>query len=152
MKCPSVEVLSAYLEDELPETEAALLSAHLAACPRCQAELTSLSGLVAGLAALRTCELTPEDQARCRSFAASPPARPRSLAGLVRRPALSVALALVLSFGAGFVAYGLYQRSAPANLSGSPFQAYLSDHRGYESLASSDPELGEFNVQVAAVR
>ena len=39
--------LSAYLDGELPATQAARLEAHLRVCPHCQGELSELSGISA---------------------------------------------------------------------------------------------------------
>jgi len=45
MSCDQSQLLSAYLDGELPPAEAARLSEHLAACPACSAEADELRAL-----------------------------------------------------------------------------------------------------------
>jgi negative regulator of sigma E activity len=49
---PTTEVLSTYLDGELPALEATTLQAHLAACPDCAARLQALQATAAALRAL----------------------------------------------------------------------------------------------------
>lgn len=152
MKCPALETLSSYLEGELPAADAALLAVHLSACPRCRAEAAALTGIIGELGALRECDFSAADQERLLSEARSSALGPAPAPQTPWRPAASLVLALLLSFGAGFLGYGLYQRSSSAVPPENALQALLSEHQDYEALAAAAPELSDFNVQVAATR
>ena len=47
--CPSNDIHSVYLDNELPETYVALYEAHIKSCPKCAAKLASLRAASAAL-------------------------------------------------------------------------------------------------------
>lgn len=94
----SDEQLNLYLDQQLALSERGVVEAHLAACPRCQADLARLRSLFLALDALPAAPLPLDLTEAVLAQLPTPPApRPARLVRLVL--ALQVALILLLAWG-----------------------------------------------------
>jgi anti-sigma factor RsiW len=110
MACIDVEKLSAYMDGELAEAEAAATREHLSRCAACREELSRLEFVSTALASLEGAEPDAYFASRVKRRALS--RRPGGRARRVLVPAAATAAAALSLVGGAFLGRALY---APAN-------------------------------------
>lgn len=148
-RCAQVEpLLSAWIDGALHGQEWAQVGRHLAACPRCRAELESLRVTTV---LLRGAPLRTPPQQVCAALLDSRSIRGRSVGAfapgsrhLIGRAALAVLSALGVIAGAAFAVGGQSDPAAPPVQV--PLESFVADHLvRTTNLPVSNPGLFEVN-------
>lgn len=152
MDCQSArESLGPYLDDELPSSTRTVVSAHLADCPECAAELASLRSISGDLAS-RTHVVVPEGlwseiERKLDCSTERPMAHLGRFSG-ARRFAIAAGILLAVGAGTGWLFWS-ENGAATAKASTVDFSALL-DSISIDATAAFEKFLGQYHARSAS--
>ncbi len=139
MTCVDEKKLSAYVDGELSEEDAAAIGEHLTHCEACREELSRLEVVSEALESLEGAEADPYFAPRLKRLAAE--GRRRNWPGRVLVPAAAAAAAALSLVAGSFLGRALY---AESNGASSPTNGELVEYLGVAPVEDfPDGSLGE---------